>query len=305
MSAEVARRMRLVRAGVIDVGSNTVRLLVAARTKRGLQSILSERTYVGLAKDIERTRSISDEKLEGLGALVERYAAEARASGIDALEVIVTAPGRQSANAEELVDVLESASGALVRQLTAEEEGRLAYAGAVGACTSVPETIAVADVGGGSTQLMVGTAEAPAWLRCLDIGSLRLTERIVRSDPPGEEALEALADSVSAAFEGLAPPLPLKALATGGTARTLRRIAGRRLDEKNLSAALDDFAATPATARAERYDILVERARVLAAGTIVLREAHRRLGVKLEVARGGVREGALRAMLAELAAAAA
>jgi exopolyphosphatase / guanosine-5'-triphosphate,3'-diphosphate pyrophosphatase len=305
MSAEVALRMRPVRAGVIDVGSNTVRLLVAARTKRGLQSVLSERTYVGLAKDIERTRSVSYEKLAALGALVERYAAVARASGIDALEVIVTAPGRQSANAAELVDVLESAAGAPVRQLTAEEEGRLAYAGAVGACSSVPETIAVVDVGGGSTQLMVGTAEEPAWLRCLDIGSLRLTERIVRSDPPGDEALEALADSVSYAFEGLAPPLPLKALATGGTARTLRRIVGRRLGEKNLSAALEDFASTPAAALSDRYDLLVERARVLAAGTIVLREAHRRLGVKLEVARGGVREGAVRAMLAELAAAAA
>jgi exopolyphosphatase / guanosine-5'-triphosphate,3'-diphosphate pyrophosphatase len=297
--------MRPVRAGVIDVGSNTVRLLVAARTKRGLQSILSERTYVGLAKDIERTGSISAEKLAGLSRLVARYSAEAHASGLDAIEVIVTAPGRQSANAAELVDVLESASGARVRQLTAEEEGRLAYAGAVGACTSVPETIAVVDVGGGSTQLMVGTAEAPAWLRGLDIGSLRLTERVVRSDPPGDEALEALADSVSAAFEGLALPLPLKALATGGTARTLRRIIGRRLGEKNLSAALEDFASTPAAALAERYDILVERARVLAAGTIVLHEAHRRLGVKLEVARGGVREGAVRAMLAELAAAAA
>jgi exopolyphosphatase/guanosine-5'-triphosphate,3'-diphosphate pyrophosphatase len=305
MSAEVALTMRPVVAGVIDVGSNTLRLLVATSGRRGLDTILSERTHVGLAADVERHGAISEARLRRVHEVAERYGVLARERGVDRLEVVVTAPGRQSANAAALHEQLADATGVPVRQLSAEEEGRLAYAGAVGACRSVPETVAVVDVGGGSTQIMVGTKEGPAWLRPIELGSLRLTERVVRADPPAGEELEALAVLAQQAFEGVTPPLPISALATGGTARTLRRTAGRRLGEKNLTEALKTFTAKPARELAAEYDVPRERARVLPAGAILLREAHRLLGVKLEVAKGGVREGALRAMLAELAAEAA
>ena len=297
--------MRPVVAGVIDVGSNTLRLLVATSGRRGLDTILSERTHVGLAADVERHGAISEARLRRVHEVAERYGVLARERGVDRLEVVVTAPGRQSANAAALHEQLADATGVPVRQLSAEEEGRLAYAGAVGACRSVPETVAVVDVGGGSTQIMVGTKEGPAWLRPIELGSLRLTERVVRADPPAGEELEALAVLAQQAFEGVTPPLPISALATGGTARTLRRTAGRRLGEKNLTEALKTFTAKPARELAAEYDVPRERARVLPAGAILLREAHRLLGVKLEVAKGGVREGALRAMLAELAAEAA
>jgi exopolyphosphatase / guanosine-5'-triphosphate,3'-diphosphate pyrophosphatase len=305
VTTAAALRMRPVRAGVIDIGSNTMRLLVAEQGRRGLDPILSRRAYVGLATDIERDGWISDEKLAQVQVLATRYTVLARDSGADRLEVLVTSPGRQSGNAPELHAALAGATAARVRQLSAEEEGRLAYAGAVGACRSVPESIAVIDLGGGSTQVMVGTTEAPAWLRSLDLGSLRLTERFVHSSPPIPSVLDAVACVVEKEFESLTPPLPISALATGGTARALRRMVGRRLGEKNLNGVLALLTAKTAEEVAADYDVPIERARVLPAGTIVLREAHRRLGVKLEVARGGVREGALRAVLAELAVAAA
>jgi exopolyphosphatase/guanosine-5'-triphosphate,3'-diphosphate pyrophosphatase len=297
--------MRPVRAGVIDVGSNTVRLLVAERAGAGLVTILSERTHVGLAIDVEREGRFSAEKLDEVGELASRYAALARDGGVGGLEIVVTAPGRQSRNAQELHAVLADATAVPVRQLSAEEEGRLAYAGAVGACRSAPDTIAVVDVGGGSTQLMVGTAEGPAWLRALELGSLRLTERLVRTDPPRAQELEAVTAVVQEAFESVTPPLPISALAAGGTARALRRIAGRRLGEKNLTAALELVAERTAKEAARDFGVPLERARVLPAGTIVVREAHRRLGIKLEVARGGLREGVIRALLTQLAAEAA
>jgi exopolyphosphatase/guanosine-5'-triphosphate,3'-diphosphate pyrophosphatase len=287
------------------VGSNTIRLLVAESARRGVASVLSERTHVGLAADVERQGEISAEKLRRAEEVAAYYGSLARESGVERLEVLVTAPGRQSGNAAELRERLAAATGVPVRQLSAEEEGRLAYAGAVAACRSVPETVAVVDVGGGSTQVMVGTEQGPAWLRALDLGSLRLTECFVRSDPPTMRELERLALAVEAAFAGVTPPLPISALATGGTARSLRRAASRRLGEKNLTEALSILTAKPAGELAAEYGIPPERARVLPAGLIVLREAHRRLGVKLEVAKGGVREGAIRAMLAELATAAA
>jgi exopolyphosphatase / guanosine-5'-triphosphate,3'-diphosphate pyrophosphatase len=305
VSAGPALRMRRVRAGVIDVGSNTIRLLVAESARRGLETILSERTHVGLATDIERDGRISDEKLARVGKLASRYTALAGDYSVDRLEVVVTAPGRQSSNAARLHDVLSDATAASVRLLSGEEEGRLAYAGAVAACRSVPDTIAVVDVGGGSTQVMVGTEEGPAWLRSFDVGSLRLTERLIHANPPTRKDLATVTSAVENAFEDLTPPLPISALATGGTARTLRRMVGRRLGEKDLTGVVELLATRTSEEVAVDYTVPLERARVLAAGTIILREAHRRLGVKLEVAKAGMREGAVRGLLDELAAAAA
>jgi exopolyphosphatase / guanosine-5'-triphosphate,3'-diphosphate pyrophosphatase len=297
--------MRRVRAGVIDVGSNTVRLLVAEPAEGGVEAVVGKREFAGLAAEIERTGAISSDKLAEVGRIAAGYAALAFEHGADTLEVIVTAPGRDAANATELREMLTWASGAPVRQLSAEDEGRLAYAGAVGACSSVPETIAVVDVGGGSTQVMVGTEREPAWLRGLDLGSLRLTERFLRSDPPTIDELATISRVVEDAVGELTPPLPLSALATGGTARTLRRLVGRHLTETHLTRALELVTASPAAQVADEYGIPPERARVLAAGAIVLREARRRLSVELEVAKGGVREGAVLGLIDDVAEAAA
>jgi exopolyphosphatase / guanosine-5'-triphosphate,3'-diphosphate pyrophosphatase len=298
-------RMASMRAAVIDVGSNTVRLLVAAPSRRGLNTILSERTHLGLGADIERDGLLSERKILQAAELAGRYAALARNCGAARLEVVVTAPGRQGRNAGFLRRVLGESAASGVRQLSAEEEGRLAYAGAVGACRSVPKTVGVCDVGGGSTQLMVGPPSGPAWLRSLDLGSLRLTQRCQQADPPAPGELSATARAVRDAFEGVVVPIPRVALATGGTARALRKIVGRCLDEQELLAALRLLSRTPSIEVADRHGIPPERARTLAAGTLILLEARRRLGVPLEVARGGVREGAVLGLLAELAAEAA
>ncbi len=297
--------MESMRAGVIDVGSNTVRLLVAGPSDRGLNTIVSERTHLGLAADIERTGLLSERKVMQAAELTRRYATLARSCGAQSLEVLVTSPGRQSRNAALLHRRLGEASGAPVRQLSAEQEGRLAYAGAVAGCRSVPESVAVCDVGGGSTQLVVGTRREPMWLRSLDLGSLRLTERFHVSDPPTPAELAAAEEAVQAAFVGVVAPVPRLALVTGGTARALRKIVGRRLDEEELLAALWRLGIEPSAVVADSYAIPIERARTLAAGALILLEVRRRLGVRLEVARGGVREGAVLGLLAELAAEAA
>jgi exopolyphosphatase / guanosine-5'-triphosphate,3'-diphosphate pyrophosphatase len=305
MPTGAASRMASMRAGVIDVGSNTVRLLVAAPSRRGLNTILSERTHVGLGAEVERDGLLSERKILHAAELAGRYAALARSCGAAGLEVLVTAPGRQGRNAGLLHRMLGESSGAPVRQLSAEEEGRLAYTGAVAACRSVPESVAVCDIGGGSTQLMVGPPSGPVWLRSLDLGSLRLTERFHHADPPEPGELSAAARAVRDTFAGVVAPVPRLALATGGTARALRKIAGRRLDEQELLAALRLLSSEPSAQVADDHSIPPERARTLAAGTIILLQARRRLGLPLEVARGGVREGAVLGLLAELAAEAA
>lgn len=291
--------------GIVDVGSNTMRLLVARTRKGSLDRIAMERVQLCLGADVESDGRISPEKLERAREAAATLAAQARSLGAARIDVLVTSPGRQADNGVELRRVLELASGAPARILTAEEEGELAYAGAVDAVHPEAESVAVVDVGGGSAQLVVGTPfGGPVWTRSVDLGSLRLTRRSLESDPPSALQLADAGGEVERAFKTVTPPLPLAAIATGGSARALRRITGRRrLDRKHLEAALDELVKRPSRDIAKKHGLRAERARTLIAGTLILAEAQRRLGLPLEVARGGIREGAALALLAERAAA--
>ena len=113
--------------GVVDVGSNTVRLLVEVRG----QPVLSERELLRLGADVEQDGRISPEKLELAAEVVAGFAADARAAGVTELEVLITSPGRQAENGGELLARLEAAAGFPARILTAVEEGRLAFVGAI------------------------------------------------------------------------------------------------------------------------------------------------------------------------------
>jgi exopolyphosphatase/guanosine-5'-triphosphate,3'-diphosphate pyrophosphatase len=287
-----------VRAAILDVGSNTVRLLVAEQSGQGLKTIAAEGLHLGLACDIERDGWIAAEKLDRARGLAREYAGIARACGAALIEVVVTAPGRQAANAGALVEALVDGSHAPVRVLSSTEEGSLAYAGAVGTLSSPPKSVAVCDVGGGSTQLLAGTANGPAWMRPLDLGSLRLTARCLHADPPTAEQLEQARDEVTLAFEAVTPPLVRTVLATGGSARALRRLAGRKLGPKDLDRCLELAVSMPSRELAERHGLQLQRARTLAAGTLILLEARRRFAVPLRISREGVREGAILSLLA-------
>jgi exopolyphosphatase/guanosine-5'-triphosphate,3'-diphosphate pyrophosphatase len=293
------------RVGVIDVGSNTVRLLVATVSDGVVKSLREERTALGLARDIEATGGIGEPKLRRAGELARRYAAHATEAGAALVEVLVTAPGRQSANADELIAAISTATGLRVRALTAEEEGRFAFAGVVASLPAPPGSLTVCDVGGGSTQLVFGTGPGgPVWFRSLDFGSLRLAQRCFSHDPPTKVELADACRDVERAFFGLAPPLPRIAVATGGSARAVRRLVGRTLTPKQLDKATALLRKRTAAEIAEEFGLPLWRARTLLAGVLVLAEAQRRLGVPLVVARAGLREGAAIELAAAAAAAA-
>jgi exopolyphosphatase/guanosine-5'-triphosphate,3'-diphosphate pyrophosphatase len=277
--------------GVVDVGSNTVRLVV---TRDG-RTVLSKREMLRLGSDVERLGAISDEGLARAARVVAAFAAEARRNNADPLEVLITSPGRQALNGQELLERLRSAAGASTRILTSTEEGRLAFLGVVAACSPPPSrAIAVVDVGGGSAQIVVGAPRDGApWARSIDLGSQRLTSGMLPNDPPGQEAVERARLEVRSYLEPIEPPPARDAYAVGGTARSLKRIAGGRLDRAALDYLLELLAVTPAAQIGERHDIGLERARTLAAGCVILAETQRLLGVPLQVARGGLREGAL------------
>jgi exopolyphosphatase/guanosine-5'-triphosphate,3'-diphosphate pyrophosphatase len=292
------------RVAVIDIGSNTARLLVATREGSSVAAVHEERSLVALGDEIERLGRISEVKLAETADRARRYAGRARRLGCSAIDLIVTAPGRQSDNAGELLRVLERATAVPARVLSPEEEGRLAFAGALSQAGTLGSPVAVCDVGGGSTELVVGSTSAgPVRCRSLDIGSLRLTSRLLDADPPGKRRIAAARAEVAGHFDGLHMPSPVVALATGGSARSLRRLTGRRLGEHELGTAIDAIRKQTARELARGLDLDPLRARTLLAGALILAEAQRRLGVPLEIARGGLREGAAAALLSRRAAA--
>jgi exopolyphosphatase / guanosine-5'-triphosphate,3'-diphosphate pyrophosphatase len=286
-------RIAGVRVGIVDVGANTVRLLVAARDGEHLASVREERVQLGLGEEIEQTGQISEDKLEETAATAATRVRRARKLGCAAVEVLVTSPGRQAENGRELVSQLVDATGTPTRVLTAEEEGALAWRGAVAAARNVPSSVAVCDVGGGSAQIAVGSvADGPSWVRSVDIGSLRLTRRVFGDDPPSTAAVEHARAEVANAFDDVAAPLPLAAFAVGGTARALRRIAGDELSADTIAAGIEELSRYSSRQIAKAYKLDRQRSRTITAGALILAEIQRRLNVPLQIGRGGLREGA-------------
>jgi exopolyphosphatase / guanosine-5'-triphosphate,3'-diphosphate pyrophosphatase len=282
------------RIGVIDVGSNTTRLLVAEARSDGFVPLDKAKVRLSLGGEIERFGAVSAVHLAAAAKAVREMARTARRSGVASLDVFLTAPGRQAENAAELVAALSRAAGVKARVLTKEEEGTLAYRGAVlTAGVDLPSRIAVCDVGGASTEIAVGRpGSEPEWIESVDLGSVRLTTRA------GDMEAEA-----RAAFAHLEPPSVEAALVVGGSARATRRLVGAELGEAELLEALELVEKHSPREIARRFGVDRARAEILPAGVILLAEVQRRLGVPLlQVCSGGIREGAVLASLDALAA---
>ena len=290
---------------VIDVGSHTVRLLVASRENGRVSPLREEKAALALGSEIERHGRITSAKLSETAELVRAFVRISRKAGAERIETLVTAPGRQSANREELVRLLVEASGGAVRVLSPDEEGRLAFAGAIHGTPTAGESVAVCDVGGGSTEVVVGSRTGePAWVQSVDIGAVRLTSRVLTEDPPPAEALTLARLETEREFAAFTPPLPKAALAAGGTARALRKLVGETLGADELGEALNILRERRSSRIAKSFGIDRGRARTLAGGAVILAAVQRRLVIPLQVSRTGLREGAVLAMLDEAAEAA-
>jgi exopolyphosphatase/guanosine-5'-triphosphate,3'-diphosphate pyrophosphatase len=288
---------------VIDVGSNTIRLLVGTRAGGTLSEVARGKRVVGLGRDVEQLGAISAPKLAEAAECVCDFVDDARAVGAALIDVVVASPGRQAQNADQLVRLISRASGAQVRVLTQEEEARLAFEGALDD-VEADGAVAVCDVGGGSAQIAVGTVGGgPAWLRSIDLGSLKLSARVAHGDPPTKSEQAALRAEARSAVSALTPPMPGHAMAVGGSARALRKLVGKSLGPEQLGEAMRLLRRVSAEELCERYDLDAWRARALPAGAAIMAEIQALLQVPLEVGKAGLREGALFRLLDRLPAA--
>ena len=296
------------RVAVVDVGSNTARLLVADVAPGARLSVVAEkRERVGLGAEIAREGELSRSTIRRVARACREYVEFA--DDLDAVRTrtIVTAPGRQGRSPNRLVDALAHATELPVEVLPAEEEGRLAYDGAI-ARTDRPlaGVVGVVDVGGGSTEIVLGNgAFGASWVGSIDLGSIRLTGQHLRRDPPRRREVAAARAAVRSALAALSPRCPDVALATGGSARAVARLVGDAYDADDVEEAIEALARRRSTKVARDAGIHPVRAASLLGGALLLAETARLLGRPLHLARGGVREGAALALARRPASAAA
>jgi exopolyphosphatase/guanosine-5'-triphosphate,3'-diphosphate pyrophosphatase len=295
------------RVAIVDVGSNTARLLIADVARDRVVPVLEEREYLGLGAEIARTGALSAGTLRELAHVCEGYARTARGSSIERATAIVTAPGRQGRSVGALLRVLAEATGFRVRVLSSGEEGRYAYRGAVAAVPGqLPRSVGVVDVGGGSTEIAIGRPDAEAsWVRSVDLGSVRLTSTVLQSDPPTRRELKRARAEIRAELHRFEPPPTERVLAASGSARAIARVVGRTFTADDLDEAVRILARRPAARTARTFGMHLLRAESAVGGALLLAETARLLDRPLEVAGGGLREGgALALAAAEVAAAA-
>jgi exopolyphosphatase / guanosine-5'-triphosphate,3'-diphosphate pyrophosphatase len=283
----------------IDIGSNTTRVLVADVEDGGLREVLQRRAFTRLGKGL-KGGEIPREKIDEVARVVAEQRLLVEQLGADAMRVVATAAIRAAANQDEFAAAMRDGGGVDVEILDGKEEARLAFLGATRTLgRSLEGSVGVVDVGGGSTELAIGTVpEGATWSESFRVGSGLLTDAYRRSDPPSVADLHAMREHAQGVFEGLALPAIDAAVAVGGSAASLRRLVGAELGPESLQRAMLVLSSDPADEVARRFSIDRERVILMPAGLSVLDAASHALGRPLQIGRGGLREG----ILLELAA---
>jgi exopolyphosphatase / guanosine-5'-triphosphate,3'-diphosphate pyrophosphatase len=277
--------MSEVRAAV-DVGSNSVRLLVVDADGRELDRRVA---ITRLAAGVDATGRLADEAVERTLAVLDDYRDTWRAHGAGRVRIAATSAVRDAIDRDRFVAAVRARTGVELEVLSGAEEAALALAGAT-AAIEAPAPVAVVDVGGGSTEIVVETSGGPQSVS-MQLGAVRLIERYLADDPPTATQVEAARAEIDARLnEGLADlaarPAPLgqaaSLVAVAATATTLAalalglevydrdRIHGARLDRDTLAALTDKLLATDAAGRLRFGPIQPGREGVLHAGAMIL-----------------------------------
>jgi exopolyphosphatase/guanosine-5'-triphosphate,3'-diphosphate pyrophosphatase len=283
------------RCACIDIGSNTTRLLVAEPAGGTLREVMTQRAFTRLGAGRGHDDPISRDKVEEVTAVVTQQADMARAADADAILIVATAAIRSAANRDELVGAIGEATGLEVSVLSGDDEASLAFTGATSALRHLPlGTVGVADVGGGSSELVCGTlGEGSTWSASFRVGSGFLADAYLRSDPPSAAELMAVRRHAEGVFEGLEVPPVDAAFAVGGSATSLRRLVGAELSYEALERGIDLLASASIEEIARRFDLHAERVRILPAGMLLLEQAATLFDKPLLIAGGGLREGVI------------
>jgi exopolyphosphatase/guanosine-5'-triphosphate,3'-diphosphate pyrophosphatase len=226
------------RVAAIDCGTNSIRLLVADVTRRDdgtswLRDVHREQRVVRLGQGVDATGMLNPEALERTRVALADYTAILRRKGAESVRMVATSATRDASNRDDFFDMTQAVLGVPAEVISGDEEATLSFTGAVGDLDPDDGPFLVVDVGGGSTELVLGTWDGvnatPKAARSTDIGCVRITERCLKNDPPTREEIAGateLAETVLAQAFDVVPVAEAKTwIGVAGTATTIGAIA--------------------------------------------------------------------------------
>lgn len=306
------------RVAIIDCGTNTIRLLVAeSGPAGGLVELDRRMEIVRLGQGVDATGEFHPDALVRTIAATERYAAAIRDLGVpsERIRFVATSASRDVANRDEFFDGVRGVLGVEPQVISGDQEARLSFTGALAGAGSgsAEDPVLVVDVGGGSTELIIGTAGGDVrHATSLDIGSVRLTERFWTADPPGTADLDRATAHIDRLLGERAPDLSAVRtwIGVAGTVTTLAaihlgleaydrsRIDGHRIPVADLAAISDRLARSTVAEIRGLGAVHPQRADVITAGAlIVARIARRVAAAELVVSESDILDGAALALL--------
>lgn len=275
------------RYAAIDIGTNSVLLLVAERDAAGRWHAVEERAEITrLGKGVDQTRLLSADSVEATLEVVERFAVEARTLGAKGIAVSATSAARDATNGRQFLDAVNARAQVKVEVLAGDEEARLSFASAH-ADFGGKEPLVVIDIGGGSTEFIFGDPSgAISFRKSFDVGAVRMTERFIRSDPPAVAELAAMEAALRETFAALPrPPAGFRFVGVAGTVTTICAVAkkiepydatlvhGAALARADVEATVQRLAHLPLPLRRTIPGLQPRRADVIVAGGLILRTA--------------------------------
>jgi exopolyphosphatase/guanosine-5'-triphosphate,3'-diphosphate pyrophosphatase len=283
----------LVLCAAIDIGSNTTRVLVAEPQSGQLRKVMEQRAYTRIGKASRHDGQIDAEKIGEVAEVVATQVRLAQEIGAEAIRIVATAAIREARNRDDAVARIEAAAGMPVQVLDEQEEGRLAFIGATKTLGHPVEgEIGVVDVGGGSSEIILGTvAGGVREVHSFSIGSGLLADDFLEGDPPSPAEIRKLRGHIDDFFAEVEVDHPEQAVAVGGSATSLSKLVGTVLEYETLERAVRVLAGDPMDDVARRFELDARRVQLLPAGVLLLEKLSELLGQPLQIGKGGLREG--------------
>lgn len=290
------------RLAAMDIGSNSTRLLVADADAGRLQEVDRLLTITRLGDGVDASGRLAQDAMDRVVGCVGRYAERARELGAETPLAVATSAVRDAANGREFLGRLEREHGVRTRLLAGEDEARLTLRG-VASGRELDGPVVVCDIGGGSTELIAGTADDVRFAVSLDMGCVRLSERHLHDDPPTAGQVQDVRREVTALLPGDVPDGAL--IGVAGTITTLATIDldleeevpelvdGHVLDRATVEAELERLAGLPLERRRKVRGLMPERAPTIVAGAAILAQLMAELGAdRLSVSERDILHGA-------------
>jgi exopolyphosphatase / guanosine-5'-triphosphate,3'-diphosphate pyrophosphatase len=282
------------RLAVVDIGTNSTRLLVADVADERVAELERRTTITRLGEGVDRSGRLQEAAIERVLTTCARYAQVIERQSAARAVAVLTSAVRDAANGPELERVLRERFGFEAETISGEREAQLTYRGATSGRRH-PEPLLVLDIGGGSTELVVGTGEVVEFHVSTQVGSVRHTERNLRSDPPTTAELVRCSQEIRDELERAVPTetrgRAVDGIAVAGTPTSFaavdqrlepydpRRVEGYRLGVDDCDRILSQLAALPLDQRREVPGLHPGRAPTIVAGGIILIEAIRAFGL--------------------------